>query len=135
VLSLIVFNTSSNQLSAPQQQDLLARAGTLAAGFVATPLLSALESRLGLNALDIDPTGDFGVGPKVTVGEEIAPGLLAQFTRQFGPEPYDVATVEYYLSRLFRLRATFSDAQSLIAMSPFRRIERAGIDLLLFFSF
>ena len=40
-----------------------------------------------------------------------------------------------YLSRILRLRATFSDAQSLEARSPFRRIERAGIDLLLFFSF
>jgi hypothetical protein len=36
---------------------------------------------------------------------------------------------------LLRLRATFSDAQSLGARTPFRRVERAGIDLLLFFSF
>ena len=72
---------------------------------------------------------------KVTVGEEIAPGLVARFSRQFGPEPYDEATLEYYLSRLLRLRATFSDAASLNARSPFRRIERAGIDLLVFFSF
>src|SRR5262249_2449959 len=115
--------------------DLLLRAGALAAGFAATPIVSALESRLGLSTLDIEPSGDFGMGPKVTIGEEILPGLQAQFSRQFGTEPYDMATIEYYLSRLFRLPATFSDAQSLIAMSPFRRIERAGIDLLLFFSF
>jgi len=48
---------------------------------------------------------------------------------------YDEATLEYYLSRLFRIRATFSDASSLTARSPFRRVERAGVDLLLFFSF
>ena len=51
------------------------------------------------------------------------------------PEPFDEATVEHYLSRILRLRATFSDAQSLTARTPFRRIERAGIDLLVFLSF
>jgi hypothetical protein len=71
----------------------------------------------------------------VTIGEELVPGLVARFSRQFGQEAYDEAVVEYYLSRLFRLRATFSDADSLTMRSPFRRVERAGIDFLLFFSF
>jgi translocation and assembly module TamB len=135
ILSLIVFNTSTNQLSAVQQQELFVRAGTLAAGFVATPILSAIETELGLNLLEVEPSGDFGLGPKLTVGEEIVPGLVARFSRQFGSEPYDEATIEYYLSRILRLRATFSDAQSLSVRSPFRRVERAGIDLLFFFSF
>lgn len=136
ILSLIVFNTSTNQLSAAQQQELAVRAGTLAAGFVATPLVSALESALGLEMLALEPGGEFGRGgAKVTIGEEIAPGLVARFSRQFGQDPYDEATVEYYLSRILRIRATFSDAGTLIARSPFRRIERAGIDLLFFFSF
>ena len=135
VLSLIVFNTASNQLSSVQQQELLVRAGALAAGFVATPILRAIENELGLEILEIETMGDFGTGPKVTIGQEIAPGLVARFSRQFGSEPYDEATIEYYLSRILRLRATFSDAQTLTARSPFRRIERAGIDLLFFFSF
>ena len=45
ILSLIVFNTSANQLSSAQQEELVVRAGTLAAGFLAAPLVSALESR------------------------------------------------------------------------------------------
>jgi autotransporter translocation and assembly factor TamB len=135
ILSLIVFNTASNQLTSVQQQELLVRAGALAAGFIATPILRALENQLGLEILEIETRGDFGTGPRVTIGQEIAPGLVARFSRQFGSEPYDEATIEYYLSRILRLRATFSDAQTLSARSPFRRIERAGIDLLLFFSF
>src|SRR5205823_11265182 len=109
-------------------------AGTLAAGFIATPLVSAIQRSLGLETLGVEPAGNTGTGPKVTIGEEIAPGLVARFSRQFGQEPYDEATVEYYLSRLFRIRATFTDAGTLI-VSPFRRTERAGIDLLFFFSF
>ena len=135
ILSLIVFNTASNELSSVQQQELLVRAGALAAGFIATPLLSAIENQLGLEVLEIEALGEFGGGPKVTIGQEIFPGLVARFSRQFGPDPYDEAALEYTLSRILRLRATFSDAQTLISRSPFRRIERAGVDLLLFFSF
>jgi translocation and assembly module TamB len=135
ILSLIVFNTSTNQLTALQQQELVVRAGALAAGFLATPIISAISNEIGLDVLEIEPAGEFNLGPRLTVGQEIAPGLVARFSRQFGPEPYDEATIEYYLSRILRLRATFSDAQSLNARAPFRRVERAGIDLLFFFSF
>ena len=134
ILSLIVFNTSTNQLSAAQQQQLVARAGVLAAGFLAQPIVAAISNETGIDIFEIEP-GDVGTDVKVTIGHEIAPGLVARFSRQFGQEAYDEATVEYYLSRLFRLRATFSDAQTLASRSFFRRVERAGIDLLLYFSF
>jgi autotransporter translocation and assembly factor TamB len=134
ILSMIVFNTTTNELSAAQQQELAVRAGTLAAGFVAAPLLSALQRSIGLETLAIEP-GSMNNTTRVTIGSEIAPGLIARFSRQFGSDQYDEATVEYALSRIFRLRASFSDAGTLSARSPFRRVERAGIDLLLFFSF
>jgi autotransporter translocation and assembly factor TamB len=135
ILSLIVFNTSINELSSAQQQELAVRAGTLAAGFLASPMLAALERSIGLDILEIEAAGTYDVGPKVTIGQEIAPGLIARFSRQFGVEEYDEASVEYYLSRIFRIRATFSDAGNLIRRSPFRRVERAGVDVLMFFSF
>ena len=138
ILSLIVFNTSINQLSATQQQELAVRAGTLAAGFLATPLLNAFKRSIGVDILDVELQSQSGQGraaPRVTVGEEIAPGLVARFSRQFGEQEYSEASVEYFLSRLFRIRATFSDAGTVLARSPFRSVERAGIDFLLFFSF
>ena len=135
ILSLIVFNTSTNQLTTAQQQELAVRAGTLAAGFLASPLMAALERSLGLEILEIEAGDQASGGPRVTIGDELAPGLVARFSRQFGHDEYDEATLEYHLSRLFRIRGTFSDAATLNARSPFRRVERAGIDLLLFFSF
>jgi translocation and assembly module TamB len=135
ILSLIVFNANINDLSALQQQELAVRAGTLAAGFLATPLVNALERSLGLDILEIETGAVAGGTPKVTIGDEIAPGLVARFSRQFGQQEYNEASIEYYLSRLFRLRATFSDAGATLARSSFRRVERAGIDLLIFFSF
>ncbi len=139
ILALIVFNTTLNELNAVQQQELAVRAGTLAAGFLATPLVTALERSLGLDILEIElqPSGAAGTtaSPRVTVGDEIAPGLVARFSRQFGANDYSEATIEYYLSRLFRIRATFSDAGIVAPTSRLRRVERIGIDLLVFFSF
>jgi translocation and assembly module TamB len=136
ILSLIVFNTSTNQLNTEQQQQLAVRAGTLAAGFLATPLLGAIEKTLGLDILEIEAVNEFGAtGTRVTIGDELAPGLIARFSRQFGTQQYDEATIEYYLTRLFRIRASFSDAATLSQQSPFRRVEMAGIDFLVFFSF
>ena len=135
ILSLIVFNVSTSDLSTAQQGDLAVRAGTLAAGFIATPLVSALQQTLGIDTFAIEPAGEFGVGPKLTVGQEIAPGLVARYSRQFGLDEYDEATVELYLSKLFRIRATFSDASGLLPLASFRLVERAGVDLLFSFSF
>jgi len=138
ILSLIVFNTSMNDLNAVQQQELAVRAGTLAAGFVATPLVSALQTRLGLDVLEVMPSNEYTIeafAPKVTVGSEIAPGLFARFSRQFGENEYDQVEVQNYLTRILQLRGTFSDVASGNLRTPFRRVERGGIDLLLFFSF
>jgi autotransporter translocation and assembly factor TamB len=135
VLSLIVFNQSANDLTAPQQQELAVRAATIAAGFLAKPVVSAIERSLGLDILEIEANDAGSRGTRVTIGEEIAPGLVARFSRQFGQDEFNQATIEYTLSRLLRIRATFSDATSVAILSPFRRVERAGIDLLFFFSF
>ncbi|MCC7417266.1 MAG: translocation/assembly module TamB domain-containing protein [Acidobacteria bacterium] len=136
ILSLIVFNAPANQLTTGQQQELAVRAGALAAGFLAGPLISALQSELGLDILQLETsTAGAAPGARLTIGEEIAPGLVARFSRQFGADPYDEVVIEYYLSRILRLRATFSDAQALNARAPFQQHERGGIDLLLFFSF
>ena len=135
ILSLIVFGTSPNSLSGVQQQELAVRAGALAAGFLATPLLAAVENDLGLESLLVESSADSGGAPRVTIGQELAPGLVARFSRQFGQNQFDEVTIEYFLSRLLQLRATFSDAPAIAAQTTFGRVERAGIDLLFFFSF
>jgi autotransporter translocation and assembly factor TamB len=136
VLSLIVFNTPTNELSAEQQQELAVRAGALAVGFFASALTDALQRTLGLDLLEIEPSTGVDRGATVTVGQEIAPGLVARFSRHFGAFEYDEATFEYYISRILRVRASFSDASGVLAsLSAFRRVEKVGVDLLFFFSF
>ena len=62
ILSLIVFNTSVNELSAPQQQQLLVRAGTLAAGFLAGQVLSTIQSKFGLDILELETSAISAAG-------------------------------------------------------------------------
>ena len=98
--------------------------------------MSAVERTIGLEILEIEPPSDTATGPKVTIGDELAPGLIARFSRQFGQQEYQRnRESSHFLSRLFRIRATFSDASTTLTRSPFRRVERAGIDFLLFLSF
>src|SRR5262249_2201038 len=137
ILSLIVFNTTTHHLSTLHQQQLAMPAATLTPGFVAAPLMSALARTLGIATFEIVPTTDIrgGTGARVTIGSEIAPGLVARFSRNFGIADYNEASIEFYLSRLFRIRATFTDAASTTALSPFVFVQRAGVDLIMFFSF
>ena len=135
IMSLIVFNASANELSLEQQRELAVRAGALAVGFLTSSLSTALQRSTGIDILEVEPITGVSGGARITIGDEIAPGLVARFSRQFGTDQYDEATLEYYLSRLLRIRATFSDANSAVLRSPFRRVERAGIDFLIIFSF
>jgi autotransporter translocation and assembly factor TamB len=135
ILSLIVFNTSTNELSTAQQQELAVRAGTLALGFLANSLTSGLQRTLGIDILEIEATSGADAGTRVTVGQELAPGLVARFSRQFGVSEYDIATIDYHITSFLRLRGTFSDASASVARTTFRQLDRAGIDLLFYFSF
>ena len=79
ILSLIVFNAPTNLLSAAQQQQLLVRAGTLAAGFLVAPILSAIENETGIDIIEVEPD-EFGTGAKITIGgrDRARPGRAVQ---------------------------------------------------------
>jgi hypothetical protein len=60
--------------------------------------VAAIEREIGLDILEIDPTGEFGSnGPRLTIGEEIAPGQrssqrFSRAVRRRSPttgEPYE----------------------------------------------
>ncbi len=112
----------------------MARAGVLAAGFLAQPIVAAISNETGIDILEIEP-GDIGADIKVTIGHEIAPGLVARFSRQFGQEAYDEATIEYTCRACSGCARPSPTRRRPTIASLFRRVERAGIDLLLYFSF
>ena len=116
ILSLIVFNTSTNQLvGRPAAEPAGARRRPRGRLPRHADSVGHRERNGHRHPRDRDSRATRAQAAKVTIGHEIAPGLVARFSRQFGQEAYDEATIEYYLSRLFRIRATFSDAQALVA--------------------
>jgi hypothetical protein len=106
----------------------MVQAGTLAASFLATPFV--LPGDLG-HLRAARP----GLANTIRPGERVRKETADQLKARYGQDAYDEATVEYVLSRILRLHKTFSDAQTQTGFASFRNVDRAGFDLLLFFSF
>jgi len=137
ILSLLLFNQPVNELAFAQRNELALQAATLASGFVVSPAVSAVGEALGLDFLELEPTGSLGTTSfRLSAGREIWKGLFVTYAREFSAEPYNEFLGEYELTRYLRIRANASDVSGVRSRaSLFRRIERAGIDLIFFFSY
>jgi autotransporter translocation and assembly factor TamB len=136
ILSLLVFNVPANELAANEREQLALRAASLAVGYVATPAISAIGQRLGLDFLQVEQTGNVSSGLRVSAGREIFRNLFLTYAHEFGAFEYNEFLMEYELSRYLHIHANASDARGVRSRaSLFRRVETAGIDLIFFFSY
>jgi translocation and assembly module TamB len=135
ILSLIVFNQPANRLGQGEATNLGERAAQIAGGFVASPLSSSLGRALNVDIFELDPTGDEGEGPTVTVGQQVGERLFLKFRQLFGARDSSEFQLEYQLSDFLRLQGSFAEGQSSANRYLTRRVERAGIDLVVFFSY
>lgn len=137
ILSLIVFNRSINDLDEGERVSLAQRAGAIASGFVAAPLAQSIGQALDVDLFEIEPTqvgGQMGAG--ITLGQQIGERLFVRFYQEFGPQDASEFTIEYQLAHFLRMRASAAPSgghkASRVAL---RRVERAGADLIFFFSY
>jgi len=137
ILSLLLFNQPVNELALAQRNELALQAATLASGFVVSPAVSAVGQALGLAFLELEPTGTLGTTSfRLSAGREIWKGFFVTFAREFGSEPFNEFLAEYELTHYLRLRASASDISGIRSQTQlYRRVERAGIDLIFFFSY
>jgi hypothetical protein len=137
ILSLLIFNQPVNELALAQRNELALQAATLASGFVVSPAVSAVGEALGLAFLELEPTGTLGTTSfRLSAGREIWKGLFVTYAREFSAEPYNEFLAEYELTRYLRIRANASDVSGIRSRTAlYRRVERAGIDLIFFFSY
>jgi uncharacterized protein involved in outer membrane biogenesis len=137
ILSLILFNRSINELGTGERASVAAAAGGIASGFIATPLGESIGRALNLDLFEITTSseGD-SIGAGVTVGQQIGERLFVKLRQQFGDRAYTEFLAEYRLTEFLRLAASAapetSNAGNRLGQ---RRIERAGIDLIFFFSY
>jgi autotransporter translocation and assembly factor TamB len=138
ILSLIVFNQNVNDLGTGQRASLAETAAGIASGFVAQSLGSAVGKALDVDLFQIttsDPdTGETAGG--VTLGKQVNDKTFVQFRQQFGDRSFTEFMMEYQLAKFLRANVQGSPETTSVANRlTQRRVERAGIDLIFFFSY
>jgi uncharacterized protein involved in outer membrane biogenesis len=133
ILSLIVFNQPINELGEGQQVSLAERATALAGGYLATGLSRSISNALELDEFEIQ-AGEQGFGPTLSVGEQVGEHLFFRIRQGFGDAQATELILEYQLEEHLRVQANVAETSSTQRVT-FRRVERAGVDLLFFFSF
>jgi autotransporter translocation and assembly factor TamB len=138
ILSLIVFNRSVNELGTGERASLAETAGGIASGFIASPLSRSIGKALDVDLFEIttsDPdTGETAGG--VTVGKQVSDKAFVRFRQQFGQRSFTEFMLEYQLMSFLRLATTVAPETAGAANRlTQRRVERAGVDLIFFFSY
>jgi autotransporter translocation and assembly factor TamB len=133
ILSLIVFNQPINELGEGQQVSLAERASALAGGYLATGLSRSISNALELDEFEIQ-AGERGFGPTLSVGEQVGEHFFFRVRQGFGDAQATELILEYQIGDFLRVQGTAAQTASTQRVT-FRRVERAGIDLIFFFSY
>jgi autotransporter translocation and assembly factor TamB len=134
ILALIIFNQPLNQLGEGQQVSLTERAGALAGGYLTSGLSRSIGNALELDEFEIQAQGENGGGPSLTVGEQVGRNLFFRLRQAFGSEQTTELILEYQIRDYLRAQASFAEGGATQRIQ-FRRVERAGLDLIFFFSY
>ena len=135
IFSLIVFNQPVNRLGQGEVNTLAERAAGMASGFVVTPLAVSLERALDLDLFELDAVGDERGGPSATIGRQVGEKLFVKFRQSFGTQDVSEFDLEYQINNFLRLEGSAAQGRNAANRTLTRRVERAGIDLVVFFTY
>jgi uncharacterized protein involved in outer membrane biogenesis len=135
ILALIIFNQPMNQLGEGQQVSLAERAGALAGGYLTSGLSRSIASALDLDEFEIQATGEAGAGPSITLGEQVGRNLFFRLRQGFGSQQTTELILEYQIAEFLRAQGSVAEGSAAAQRIQFRRVERAGLDLIFFFSY
>jgi translocation and assembly module TamB len=137
ILALIVFNRPVNELGTGERASLAETAGGIASGFLAAPLGESIGRALDLDLFEISTTTDEGeLGAGLTLGQQIGDKAFIKMRQQFSERNVTEFLLEYQLADFLRVQTTAAPETTGSANRiGQRRVERAGIDLIFFFSY
>ena len=137
VLAMIVFNRPVNELGTGERASLAATAGGIATGFLAAPLGESIGRALDVDIFEITTTTDSGeLGAGLVIGQQIGDRAFVKLRQQFGEDNISEFLIEYQIADFLRVRGSGAPETSGTANRiGQRRVERAGIDLIFFFSY
>lgn len=124
-----------NELSEAQQVSLTERAAVIAAGYLASGLTESISRATGLDEFEIEAQAEDRGGPRLIIAERIGKNLFVRVEQAFGAERATELTLEYQLARFLLLTGSVSETPGGTQRVRFRRVERGGIDLVLFYRF
>ena len=104
ILSLIIFGIPTNELGEGQQVALAVRAQELAGGYLASGLAEAIGGALNLDEFEIQAAGENGLGPSITLGQQVSKGLFVRLRQGFASEQATEFILEYQLTASFVCR-------------------------------
>jgi len=133
VLSLIVFNQPINQLGEAERLNLVERAGTMAAGYLTTPLANSIAQALDLDMVEIRASGGINGQPSVALGQQFGSRLFVSFKQEFGSYDRSELSFEYRINELLRLVSTV--AQGAQQSHRTQRVDTTGSDLIFVISY
>ena len=136
ILSLIMFNQPINELGEGQQVSITERATALAGGYLASGLARSIGNALELDEFEIEAGGERGAfGPTLSVGEQVGEKFFFRIRQGFGDAQATELILEYQINDFLRLQGTAAETSGGAQRVTFRRVERAGLDLLFSFSY
>jgi autotransporter translocation and assembly factor TamB len=135
ILALIIFNQPLSQLGEGEQVSLAERAGALASGYLTSGLSRSIANALELDEFEIQAQGEGGGGPSITLGEQVGRNLFFRLRQAFGSGQTTELILEYQIADFLRAQGSVAEGSASQQRVQFRRVERAGLDLIFFFSF
>jgi autotransporter translocation and assembly factor TamB len=138
ILSLIIFNRNVNELGTGERASLAETAGSIASGFIASPLSRSVGRALDVDLFEItttDPeTGETAGG--VTLGKQVGDKAFVRYRQQFGQRSFTQFQIEYDLTRFMRFEGSVApETTSAVNRLTQRRVQKMTADLIFFFNY
>jgi len=108
------------------------RAAALAGGVVVGAITESLGRALNLSIFEVETVAEAGGSPMLTVGKQVGSRLFVRLRQIFGAQEVSELQLEYQLTDYLRAQGSVSNGRGLTNRSFIRRIERGGLDLVVF---
>jgi autotransporter translocation and assembly factor TamB len=127
-----MFNQPINELGEGQQVSITERATALAGGYLASGLSRSIGNALDLDEFQIEAAG---AGGALSIGEQVGEKFFFRVRQGFGDAQATELILEYQINDFLRIQSTAAETSGGAHRVTFRRVERAGLDLLYTFSY
>ncbi|MBI3049252.1 MAG: hypothetical protein HYY76_13190 [Acidobacteria bacterium] len=94
-----------------------------------------MRRRSKLDEFEIQAEGERGLGPTVSIGEQVGERLFFRIRQGFGAEEATEFILEDQIAEFLRLQGAVAETTGGTQRVTFRRVERGGLDLIFFFSY